>query len=626
MTENDMAIQNDMQDTPVSLPARDAQTAESGQAGASRAGVVRTAAAVPTESLPETQTDSEIHASRHAANSSNEDQARGGHDIDDGIEDRAADASAAMAALISDEGAQSVEDPHIDPNAQPIELQDLPDDTPATAKAPEPAETPGPHAPSDQANASPNGPAANAAGTPQPQSQESDDPQATAEIDKIELAALMNSTDAGQTMPFAAVQAEPAKAKPASDRVSGTAKRVGALAWGSRSDVGLVREHNEDSFVVQFPLFAVADGMGGHEAGEVASAIAVSRLAEEAPETADDAALAAAVEAANRAVIEGPSKGTGRAGMGTTCTAVVIDGSTMAVAHVGDSRCYLLHKGQLMRVTHDHSYVEELVAAGQITPEEARIHPNRSVITRALGNDPSMRADHFSVDVTKGDRVLLCSDGLSSMVTDGVIEETLMSCTTPQACADALVDAALSAGGSDNVTCIVIDVKNDGVADRALKARLRNLGVACAIIVALAAIVFAVLEVTAQNSWYLTDYNGYVALHRGIEGLPSNLGFDETVEVTTVETSKLSDTVSKRLEGGIAFGSEAEARNVIEDYRAQIARANTEKDREESKIAQGEADEASDANQDATPSDAQAQADASTSPASDGNPAPAQGA
>ena len=302
-------------------------------------------------------------------------------------EDAAADASAAMANLIDDEGAQSVEDPHIDPNAAPLNLDDDPEDDL--------------HEQAGAANAS-----ASVTDTPQAAAQ-ANDPQATVEIDKIELAALMNSGDAGQTMPFAPVQERPAQPKPASDRISGTAKRTGTLAWGSRSDVGLVREHNEDSFVVHFPLFAVADGMGGHEAGEVASTIAVSRLAETAPSTADDSALAAAIEAANQAVIEGPSKGTGKPGMGTTCTAVVIDGSTMAVAHVGDSRCYLLHKGKLMRVTHDHSYVEELVAAGQITPEEARIHPNRSVITRALGNDPKMHADHFSIDVSKGDRVLL---------------------------------------------------------------------------------------------------------------------------------------------------------------------------------------------------------------------------
>ena len=493
-------------------------------------------------------------------------------------EDAAADASAAMANLIDDEGAQSVEDPHIDPNAAPLNLDDDPEDDL--------------HEQTGATNAS-----AGTTDAPQAAAQ-ADDPQATVEIDKIELAALMNSGDAGQTMPFAPVQEQPAQPKPASDRISGTAKRTGTLAWGSRSDVGLVREHNEDSFVVHFPLFAVADGMGGHEAGEVASTIAVSRLAETAPSTADDSALAAAIEAANQAVIEGPSKGTGRPGMGTTCTAVVIDGSTMAVAHVGDSRCYLLHKGKLMRVTHDHSYVEELVAAGQITPEEARIHPNRSVITRALGNDPKMHADHFSIDVSKGDRVLLCSDGLSSMVTDGVIEETLMSCATPQTCADALVDAALAEGGSDNVTCIVIDVKNDGVADKAFKARLRNLSLASAIAIAIAAIVFAVLVVTAQNSWYLTDYNGYVTLHRGVAGLPSSLGLDETVEVTTVETSKLSDSVSKRLEAGMTFGSEQEARDVIEDYRSQIERASEEQNGKQAKAPKTEGTQAGSTEQD----------------------------
>ena len=238
------------------------------------------------------------------------------------------------------------------------------------------------------------------------------------------------------------------------------------------------------------------------------------------------------------------------------------------------------------------------MAAGQITPEEARIHPNRSVITRALGNDPKMHADHFSIDVSKGDRVLLCSDGLSSMVTDGVIEETLMSCATPQTCADALVDAALAEGGSDNVTCIVIDVKNDGVAHKAFKARLRNLSLASAIAIAIAAIVFAVLVVTAQNSWYLTDYNGYVTLHRGVAGLPSSLGLDETIEVTTVETSKLSDSVSKRLEAGMTFGSEQEARDIIEDYRSQIERASEEQNGKQAKAPKTEGTQAGSTEQD----------------------------
>lgn len=526
--------------------------------------------------------------------------------------DAAADAHAAMAALTSDEGAKSVEDPHIDPNAGPIDIESdereaeyvAADEAAALAAAQVATQAGEISQAASEQGTGPEGdaeaaPASTAAAAPAPTTggkpseaaiagepadgaapaQPEEDPQATAEIDRIELAALINSSDASQTMPFAPVQAEPARPKQAPDRISGTAKgTIGVLAWGSRSDVGLVREHNEDSFVVRFPLFAVADGMGGHEAGEVASSIAVTRLAETAPATADDASLAGAVESANIAVLEAPAKGTGRPGMGTTCTSVIIEGSTMAVAHVGDSRCYLLHKGQLMRVTHDHSYVEELVAAGQITPEEARVHPNRSVITRALGNDPKMQADHFSVDVERGDRILLCSDGLSSMVTDGVIEETLMSSATPQNCADALVDAALAEGGSDNVTCIVIDVKNDGVAEKAFQSRMRNLAVGVAVVLAAAAVVLALLFAVSLHSWYLADYNGYVALHRGVHGLPAALGMDETVEVTTIETSLLSSSVSKRLEAGsITFTNEEEARQVIAEYRAQTDAAHDAK-------------------------------------------------
>ena len=507
------------------------------------------------------------------------DQPEPSHEID-----HAADASAAMAALASDEGARSVEDPRLDPNAGPLDLTDereaeyvAADAAAQAAQAEHAAQAPAqPQA--TGADGAPRADESHDAPAPGPADPQ-EDPQATAEIDRIELAALMNSGDAGQTMPFAPVQAaRPPRPKQESDRISGTAKGVsGVLAWGSRSDVGLVREHNEDSFVVCFPLFAVADGMGGHEAGEVASSIAVTRLAELAPASPDDAELARAVEAANMSVIEAPAKGTGRPGMGTTCTSVVIEGTTMAVAHVGDSRCYLLHKGQLMRVTHDHSYVEELVAAGQITAEEARVHPNRSVITRALGNDPKMQADHFTVDVARGDRILLCSDGLSSMVTDGVIEETLMSCTAPQSCADALVDAALAEGGSDNVTCVVIDIKNDGVAEKAFHSRMRNLGVGAAVVAAIAILVLAVLLVVSNHSWYLTDYNGYVALHRGLPGMPEALGMDETVEVTTVETSMLSDSVGRRLEAGITFSSEDEARQVIEDYREQVDQAYSAK-------------------------------------------------
>jgi len=211
------------------------------------------------------------------------------------------------------------------------------------------------------------------------------------------------------------------------------------------------------------------------------------------------------------------------------------------------------------------------VAAGEITPEEARIHPNRSIITRALGSDPKMKADRYTVDVARGDRVLLCSDGLSSMITDDVIEEAMVSTVAPQACADALVGLALSAGGHDNVTCIVIDVKDDGVGRRALMERLRNLAVCLAVVAAVLLVTFLGLLGLAQNQWYLADSNGYVALYRGIPGAPEALGLSALEEVTEIKTSQLSDAVEHRLAEGISFENESEARDVVASYREQIA-------------------------------------------------------
>ena len=232
------------------------------------------------------------------------------------------------------------------------------------------------------------------------------------------------------------------------------------LSWGARTDIGLVRSHNEDSFLVQPPLFAVCDGMGGHAAGEVASSIAVQTIGAQAPIHADDILLGAAVEAANAAVIEGAATGKGKPGMGCTASCVLIENNKMAIAHVGDSRIYLLHHGTLVRLTHDHSYVEELVDAGEITADEARVHPSRSIITRALGSDPDMYADHFTLDVSVGDRLIVCSDGLSSMVEDSEIEAIAVSSVTPQSAADNLTSAALSAGGHDNITVIVVDASS----------------------------------------------------------------------------------------------------------------------------------------------------------------------
>ena len=225
-------------------------------------------------------------------------------------------------------------------------------------------------------------------------------------------------------------------------------RRGAVTTFGSRTDVGCVRDHNEDSLVVAPPLFAVADGMGGHAAGEVASEIAVNVLAELAPKDLDGAALEHAVEEANHEIIRAARDGRGREGMGTTLTACMLENERLVIAQVGDSRAYLLHHGKLQQLTRDHSLMADMIEAGQLTPEEARHHPQRSVITRALGSDPNTRPDMYEINVETGDRLLVCSDGLSSMIEDEQIEAVMSTlgsgeqiwnsaCTEPGAGSDA---------------------------------------------------------------------------------------------------------------------------------------------------------------------------------------------
>lgn len=232
-------------------------------------------------------------------------------------------------------------------------------------------------------------------------------------------------------------------------------------SYAARSDVGSVREHNEDSYLVKTPLFVVADGMGGHEAGEVASNIAVTTMEAHAPKSTSPEALAAAVIKANEAVLRGAQDGTGKPGMGTTLTAAFVFEDEATIAQVGDSRAYLLHDGQLQRITRDHSLVADLIEQGRLTEAEARFHPQRSVITRALGSDPHMQPDLYTLHVEEGDRLLLCSDGLCSMISDEDIEEILLDNPAPAHACDALVEEAIIAGGLDNVTVIVIDPLGD---------------------------------------------------------------------------------------------------------------------------------------------------------------------
>lgn len=359
----------------------------------------------------------------------------------------------------------------------------------------------------------------------------------------------------------------PVEGRAGADAVQGSNQY---LSWGSRSDVGLVRGHNEDSFLLRAPLFAVCDGMGGHAAGEVASSIAVDTIGRNAPGTADDTLLGAAIEAANLAVINGAENGIGKPGMGCTASAVLVEGNKMAVGHVGDSRVYLLRRGTLVRVTHDHSYVEELVDAGEITADEARVHPSRSIITRALGSDPEMYADHFTLDVENGDRVIICSDGLSSMVPDSLIEDLAISSAMPQQAADNLVAEALAQGGHDNVTVIVIDVTDDG--SRAIRRRRRRRTVigwlaGLAVVCALAA---AAATLFVLNSWYIGANGGYVAIYRGVQGNFLGIATSSLAEGTTISLEDLPESTQHSLKRGIGVSSLEEAERTVDGYRDQI--------------------------------------------------------
>ena len=404
-------------------------------------------------------------------------------------------------------------------------------------------------------------------------------PGDTAEIDVDHIEAQLK--DPGTTQSFAPITDDRIATDSTYDAGTTT-----SLMWGARSDVGCVRPHNEDSYLVASPLFAVCDGMGGHAAGEVASSIAVETIAKAAPSTADAAGLAAAVEAANAAIIEAAATGIGRPGMGCTATVAYIQDNTVAIAHVGDSRAYLLHDGVLTRVTHDHSYVEELVDAGEITADEARIHPNRSVITRALGSDPAMYADHFQLNIDEGDRLILCSDGLSSMIPDSEIERIAVQSSTAQMCTDNLVDAALAAGGADNVSVVVVDLVVDGRVQQVVRTHRRNLAIALAAIVVALVLAVAFVAFTIGNSIYLGVHGDTVAVYRGIPARVLGIDLNTLVEESSIKLSDLPEDTRNRLAEGISQSSLDEAWDTLSDYRKQIndareaQRANAEAIRE----------------------------------------------
>jgi protein phosphatase len=345
--------------------------------------------------------------------------------------------------------------------------------------------------------------------------------------------------------------------------------------YSGATDAGRSRSHNEDAFVATPPLFAVADGLGGHKAGEIASGIAIDVVAKRAPRRADPDALAEAVRLANDAIADAVREGHGRQGMGTTLTAAIVDGTRIAVAHVGDSRAYLLRDGRLSQITRDHSLVGELVRQGTLTQQEARFHPNRSVITRALGSRPDVEPDTYEVAATPGDRLLICSDGLHAMIEDPEIERLLDSAPDAETAVASLVEAANDAGGLDNVTAVVVEIG----ADRPASGGGRRIVAAALWTLAAIALVAAAAWGThayARSRAYVIAEDGRIVVYRGLQGSFAGWDLSWQEQVTEIETTDLPDVTAARLSEGVPADSIPDAMDLVAEYRTLAAQAATE--------------------------------------------------
>jgi PPM family protein phosphatase len=370
-----------------------------------------------------------------------------------------------------------------------------------------------------------------------------------------------------------------------------------------RTDTGRQRHANEDSYFARSPMFAVADGMGGAQAGEVASRIA-ARAFERAPESdeAPESRLEAIALDANREIHDVAQRDSSTAGMGTTLTAALVDGDEVAIGHVGDSRAYVLRGGELKRLTKDHSLVEELRRQGRLTEEEAEEHPQRSIITRALGPEPEVEVDTMTFPAKAGDVFLLCSDGLTTMVSEEEIRRILTEARTLRSAVNKLIDAANSGGGRDNITAVAFRLAEEGeepdegatliartaetaglTAERMRQAgdRLRGQGPmplahkrrrwlrVGLILLAIAAVV-AIAVLVARSVYFLgTDEDGRVAMYRGLPyELP--LGIDLYSEQESIGVQ--AETLSPERQEVVTehkLRSEDDARDILEDISSR---------------------------------------------------------
>jgi protein phosphatase len=376
------------------------------------------------------------------------------------------------------------------------------------------------------------------------------------------------------------------------------------VAVGASTDVGRVRQGNEDSYFVEVPLFAVADGMGGHAAGDIASATAVEVIQQHRDEIRADHpdSLATAIREANRAIWDRAANEPTLHGMGTTCTMILIDGTSALVAHVGDSRAYHFRNGQLRQITDDHTLVGRLVREGKLQPEDAARHPQRSMVTRALGVDADVEVDNLTVELEHGDRLIICSDGLTGMVSEPEISEVLESETDPQRASAVLVERANQAGGEDNITVIVIDVGaeqaaappvaehrsdlgervgTDPAADtdyhRAIEVTprrspwLRRILVTLVVLAVVAGGAVFAARYALSNSWYIgVDTDDVVTIYRGIPDEVAGLTLREVHERSEIELTDLPSFKRDEVTAGIKVDSLEDAQNTVSDLERLV--------------------------------------------------------
>ncbi len=352
---------------------------------------------------------------------------------------------------------------------------------------------------------------------------------------------------------------------------------------GFATDVGRMRERNDDAYLIEPPLYAVADGMGGHPAGDVAAQLAIATI--EGLFKQGKGTLGEQVREANRIVFERSADDRRLSGMGTTLTAALITSEGAHLAHVGDSRAYLLRAGALRRLTEDHTLVNRMIRAGEITPAEAERHPHRNVLLRVVGTEPDVDVDEDSIGLLDGDRLVLCSDGLTGMVAEEQIQAILETSGTAQEAADRLVRTANRAGGIDNITVVVLDVgEGDGAMQPGAGARAARPGpdrstllrwaarAAVALAVALA-LLFG-LRAFVESQWYVGIDQGRVVIYQGIPA--EVLGF--RLSHVEVQTDIMAGDVPQippwdDLERGLTAPSREDALQIVGEIDRAVSAA-----------------------------------------------------